>query len=971
MRQQRLLREPGLALIPPPSESVSVQSGEIALIEATSDILAPPNEVDLARRRITIATDPTGFRVSTTSNDAGFQVDAPGIPIELEDDDYQVVELPFPFPYFGRAFTRGFVHSDGNFTFLFPEPSSFERNYSRAAGGPPRIAPLFRDLDPSKAGEIRVLAQSTRAVVTWLEVPVFQDEGIGARQTIQLVLEADGTIEFAYGQLDLPAGVVGIFPGVASRTAVAMDWTAPPSGPIAGAPILAEVFSDEEKLDEFGVVHSFFRSHEDAYDSLIVFNSIDLSASRFSLAHAYPIRNDITGIGENIGDWGRFYGSERRLSAFVNMGSVSDYPSHPTAPITGLPHSSLLTILAHEVGHRFLAYPRWVDPDTGEKSTELLGRQFAHWSFFLNSEASVLEGNWIEDHGENASPRFETIQATDYYSHLDQYLMGLMDASEVQPTFLVKQPSASRSLGNAARSPEVGVKFDGIRVEVRVEDIIAAEGPRRPDASVSQRHFRHAFALVVRDAEAPDPTALEKMEALRTVWRSYFAAQLGTRASLDTELAKMLHLSTWPGAGVVVGHPGTGRVTIAEPRNTGLSVSLDLSDAIASLPASVTIPAGETFVEFEIRGTGSGPTTLTARADEAGFARNETRLYVAGRSDDLNLEPLSPFELRGVAGDKVPWPIFYRVRDENRLPYSGIELEFVQGNPNADEVANAVTDHRGIVAIDWPLAPQTGTQILRARLKEVPDEFELTEAQVASQLPAFVVGDTVNAASGERPAAGSGFAPGSLVTIHGAGLAVNSIHADTLLVFGNPRLPSRLDGTSVHVGGVPVPLVEVTPTEITFQIPFEIEGTETDLRVSTLHGRSYPADLPLSPQQPGIFPDRVAGLPARSLLTSLVKGEAPRAGSLLEVFGTGLGAVTPPGRTGRGGLSAPSQSVNGETTAFVDGEAVTVKSSTLTPFEAGVYRVIIELPDDLQPGTHELRIAVSGIESNAVEFVSQ
>ena len=970
MRQQRLIREPGLAQSLPGTTGTTLQEGEIALIETSAEVMAPPNEVDLAGWQVSIATGPAGFTLESMRREAGDTVQHKGIPVELDDDDFVLVELPFSFPYYGQEYTFGFVHSDGNFTFVSPESSSFDRNFSRAAGGPPRIAPLFRDLDPSKGGKVLYSSEGSRAVVTWLEVPLFSDSGIGNRQTFQMVLDSSGMIEFHYGPLDLPGAVVGTFPGEASRKSLAVDWTAPESGPVEGEPILAEIFTAESALDEFGIVHSFFRTHEDAYDSLIVSNALNENASRFSLAHAYPVRNDVEGIGEFISDYGAYFGSPRRLSAFVNMGAVSDYPESPLAPIPGLPSSTMLTILAHEVGHRFLAYPAWIDPETGERSASLLGRQFAHWSFFLNTDASVLEGNAIRDHGPDASPRFETIASTQVYSKLDQYLMGLLDASEVPATFLVEDPTGSVRLGAPSRSPEVGVMFDGIRKEVRIEDIIAAEGPRRPDASVAQRHFRHAFVLVVHDADAPPADAVRKMQQLRSNWRAFFNIQLGGRATVATELVKMLHLSTWPGAGVVAGHEGFGRISISEPRDTDLTVSLRLAEAIATVPVSVTIPAGHDHADFSIRGLEAGPTTLTASATEPGFDEAVARLYVADGLDSLNLERLHFNDQRGVAGESLAWPIAYMVRDENRLPYSGIELAFSQGAPGAEPVPNAFTDHDGRVRVDWQLAGKPGMQVLKAYLKDAPEEQILTRANAAGTVPLLAPSGAANAASGERASPGRGFAPGSLVTIYGVGLATAERDAYTLLVFGNPQLPHILDGTRVRVGGVSVPLVRVTPAQVTFQLPFELQETEVDVRVGTPFKSTDRMTIPLSSLQPGLFPSRVAGT-LDDASNPISGGGAAQAGGLLEVFGTGLGPVTPPGRTGKPGMSLPLQTVDGETRAWVDGREVLVRSSALAVYEAGVYRVVLQLPDDLEAGTHEVRIAVDGVESNTVVFDSE
>lgn len=950
---------------------VPVRSGDIALIEASPELLLDPNPVDMSGRTVTIAPGPEGFAVSSDLLPAGTTVEAIGIPLAMEDDDFAVVELPFSFPYYGTEYTHGYVHSDGNFSFVFPEPSRLERNYSRATGGPPRITPFFQDLDPSQGGRVLTSVQASSLTVTWHDVPLWVELGLGDRQTFQMELHSDGRIEFRYGHLNSPHGVVGIFPGVANREAVSLDWSETIPTTIPGDPIVAEVFSTDSGLDEFAVVQQFFRLHEDAYDALVLFNELDINASNASLAHAWPVRNDVEGIGEPFLDYGPYFGSTRRLSSFVNMGATSDYPASPLAPIPSLPHSSLLTILAHELAHRYLAYAPWRDPETGEDSLSLLGRQFSHWSFYFNSSASVLEGNAIRDHGPDASPRFETTAATQGYSQIDKYFMGFVAASDVSATFLVQNATGGRHFGNAARSPEVGVQFDGTRKEVRIEDIVAGAGERRPDSTVSQRHFRYGFALLVEDAEAPDPDAVRKLNLLMANWRSFARLQFDGLATTATELVRMLHLSTFPAGGVMAGGSGTARVTISEPRPTDLTVSLDMQEALATVPASVVIPAGEVFAEFPISGSDAGVTSLTARAGEAGYDTAVTRVNVRDGLAGLTLEKLHGGTVYGVAGSEVVRPLAYRVIDENRVPYSGVALKLESDVPGAAPIPNAVTDFAGRVAIDWPLADRPGLQLLRASVVGEPSAFALTTASVAEQSPAVVATGLVNAASGEAASPGRGFAPGSLVTIHGAGLATETRETDTLLVFGNTGLPYYLGGTRVQIGGARAPLVSVAPDQVTFQIPFDVPGSSTALVVVTFYGRTQFTPIPISPVQPGIFPDRVGGPAGGGVVSSAPGSGRPAAGESLYVYATGLGAVTPAGTTGRSGQSLPPSRVVGNTTAFIDGSEVVVESSALATFEAGVYEVVVHLPGDLAPGTHTLKVAVDGVDSNEVQFDSR
>lgn len=810
--------------------------------------------------------------------------------------------------------------------------------------------------------------------MAWHAVPLFTEGPIGDRQTFQVTIHRGGSIEFRYGNVNLLDAVVGLFSGQAMSSAVAVDWSSVESELFDAGSILAEVFESDSAIDEFEVVHTFYRTHEDAYDAVIVFNDLDMNASDLSLAHAYTVRNEVRGIGELIYDSGPLFGSPRRLSSFVNMGALSDYPASPAAPIRGLPHDSMLTILAHEVGHRFLAYTPFKDPETGELSDALLGRQFAHWSFFFNSGASVLEGNAIMDNGEGTSPRFETTAATQTYSLLDQYLMGLRDPSEVPPTFLVTNPRATtRSLGNASRTPEVGVEFDGVRKEIRVEDIIEAVGPRRPDTSVSQRQFRQAFVLLVDEGTQPKPESLRTLRQLRRWWLSFFDLHSEARAASAAELVQMLHLSTWPAGGLLVGSTGSAQVMIAESRDTDLIVNLRLDNAIAEIPSTLTIPAGEVLAEFEAQGLESGTATLTAEAAETGYDRLETRLVVRDDATELSLEPLHSSEQYGVAGSTLAEPLEYRVRDENLVPYSGIELAFTATGADPAESLSSRTDAFGRAEIEWPLASSAGGQTLTATISGAPDSGVETQAVVSENPPEVMAALTANAASGETADAGRGFARGSLVTIYGSALATGLFEADTILRFDNPALPVDLGLTSVHVAGVAAPLVKVSPTDITFQLPFQIPDDTAEIVVSSPFGRTDPVTIPLCPAQPGIFPGRVSGGVSAAVedTNNPGSGVLARAGGLLEIYGTGFGAVSPPGRTGRAGLSRPRQRVVAETEAWVDEEIVTVTLSALASLEAGVYVVTLDLPADLEAGDHTVKIAVGGHESNSVAFESE
>lgn len=146
------------------------------------------------------------------------------------------------------------------------------------------------------------------------------------------------------------------------------------------------------------------------------------------------MKNDVYGIGQAQFDSTAAVGSAGRLQGIINMNSLNLYPPDITKPLPDTPDSAI-TIIGQEWGHRFGTYVRF--RDGAAASTALLGRQGAHWNYFLNSEASVMEGNEWRDEGDGSFTATDVVRR---YSRMDQYLMGLRSASEVQPLMLIANP---------------------------------------------------------------------------------------------------------------------------------------------------------------------------------------------------------------------------------------------------------------------------------------------------------------------------------------------------------------------------------------------------------------------------------------------------------------------------------------------------------------------------------------------------
>ena len=240
------------------------------------------------------------------------------------------------------------------------------------------------------------------------------------------------------------------------------------------------------------------------------------------------MENAVTGIGQDLASFASAYGSGGRLSSLVVMDDLGKYPDNPNQLANG--ENTTLTLVAHESGHRWGATLRFRD-GSGAASDAWLGRQRAHWSFFCDSDASVLEGNDIEDRGGGS---FRTVGTAQRYSAFDLYAMGLLSEPEVSPTFFVENPTGTSQ--NRDSAPRNGVTFSGTRREVTIGEVVAAMGPRNPPASRAPRVHRQAWVYVVSLGRTADPAAIAKLETIRRAFEGFFSEATGGRMSVETRL---------------------------------------------------------------------------------------------------------------------------------------------------------------------------------------------------------------------------------------------------------------------------------------------------------------------------------------------------------------------------------------------------------------------------------------------------
>ncbi|HYP08850.1 MAG TPA: hypothetical protein VER03_21645, partial [Bryobacteraceae bacterium] len=719
--------------------------GNIAHLEATDGVVAQRNPYNLSGKTIRFVLQtgnrPT-YRFTTTEGTYDAGAAASGSVIDgLGDDDSREVGLPFDFPFFGTAYRTVFVNSDGNLTFGKGDSDITDRSLGRMLSGPPRIAPQFNDLDPTRATTgVRVRNEPNRVVISWDAVPEYRDSGRGPQQTFQVRLFRDGAIELAYASGTPTEAVAGITPGGLKGDPALVAFTTTPSTDYTSS--IVERFSDAESIDIFAAAQKFYRNHDDAYDYLVIYNTMNVGAGPTSVATEVTVRNNRTGYGDVPAEVGEQAGSKKRLQAILNMGPLNQYPTDPNGPVPARLTSgdTPLTVLAHETGHLFLAYATVPDEDGG---TPMLGHQLAHWNFTFNSDASLMEGNRIEDKGVGASPRFLTTGTVEGYSALDQYLMGLLPPEQVPDTFYVKDPRGASTTG----VPKKGVAFDGTRVNVSIQDIIQAVDRRTPDHTVAQRQFRFAFLIVTPDGATPTAAQLAQVEAYRTQFEPFFARATAQNATADTTLRKSIAVSGFPAFGVVTNGKAPVTVSLEQPAAASMTLQVRSKSGRLGVPSTVTIPAGATQATFEVTGLSQGTDDLTVEPSSNQFDAITSKVQVTQTANvRLRIESDSS-------------PIKVQVTDANNLPYPGVIVQASASAGGSLDRASAPTAANGIAEFRWTQSTQ-GANSVQVSVAGGP-----SETIRAAAAPSFAATGIVNAASYV-----AGLVPGSIATVFGANL---------------------------------------------------------------------------------------------------------------------------------------------------------------------------------------------------------
>ncbi|WNZ63995.1 CARDB domain-containing protein [Myxococcus sp. MxC21-1] len=275
------------------------------------------------------------------------------------------------------------------------------------------------------------------------------------------------------------------------------------------------------------VAQAFFLTHDDAYDFLVVLPTFDVDLGPDVAGLHTSVRNDVHGIGRAQFNRAGEFGSAGRLKAYIDLRALS--PN-----VQGTTVDTATALLAHEVSHQWTGRVRYRREGTAHLSDDLLGQNGAHWSFFFDSDASVLYGSdW-----EQESPGvFAATASQKRYSNLDLYLMGFLSPLEVGPLTLL-QPETSSPYQATDLPPPLGTRISATAQTLSVADIIRAEGERQPAMSRAQKSFRAAFIILTPPGGLATAAQVQFVDALRKRFEQQFFFLTQGRGVFETDLVE-------------------------------------------------------------------------------------------------------------------------------------------------------------------------------------------------------------------------------------------------------------------------------------------------------------------------------------------------------------------------------------------------------------------------------------------------
>jgi MYXO-CTERM domain-containing protein len=292
------------------------------------------------------------------------------------------------------------------------------------------------------------------------------------------------------------------------------------------------------------VARKVIEKYGDHFQAMTLWLTFNEASSTQAEAYEFTVRADVRGLGQTLRDNSPAFGSKGTLRSLLNMKRVWSRVNDDRLE-SWLPH---LETWGQESGHRWMVFMKFRDRRDGSMSDAMLGRACSHYNRFLDSGASVHDGYDWKDNGNGS---FTADERFGYrFGDLDLYGMGLLAADELPPFFLIDELPGYKHVpcGAYETTPgrPLGRTVQGTRVDIGIDDIVAANGRRIPSSDEllegkPQDYFREVQVVLTRpDETAQDPLPqmiAQRVDKARVLWESWMREATSNRMVVCTRLS--------------------------------------------------------------------------------------------------------------------------------------------------------------------------------------------------------------------------------------------------------------------------------------------------------------------------------------------------------------------------------------------------------------------------------------------------
>ncbi len=248
------------------------------------------------------------------------------------------------------------------------------------------------------------------------------------------------------------------------------------------------------------ITNILFKHFEDEFDFIMIasgcskiFPCVENNGGTYGTS--YSVKNDVTGIAEELFDYSDDYGSNGKLK------SVHYYPH-----LNGITMGPSLHELMHtwasklEILDGYRGDPELVCPDHWGWTN--IGGQLGGWK---HGSLQALSNGSYQAKGPNNTKKFDGLvngnsgvsNNSFSYSNFELYMMGLIGADEVGQEIKIAQDFKWEDISNGT--------FEASTIHsLTMEEIIADAGIRSPSHLESQKNFRSMYVVVSEEKLKPN-----------------------------------------------------------------------------------------------------------------------------------------------------------------------------------------------------------------------------------------------------------------------------------------------------------------------------------------------------------------------------------------------------------------------------------------------------------------------------------